>query len=126
MSQTFFRDLFPADVASRWRLLMYPRLRELPPAVHEDVLRIARSTGLDLLERMGILGGLVAITALLQAVGAEWHSPIARYCAQFALALPLIGCAVGPFLLRRTRRGLEIECSNRVRGRERARTADRL
>ena len=99
-----------ADIASRWRLLLYPRLRELPASTRGDALRAARQTELDTLERIGVLAGLVGTTVILQSVGADWYFPVARYLAQFALALPLLCFLVGPFLLRRTRRGLDIVC----------------
>jgi hypothetical protein len=103
------RDAICADIPSRLRLLAYPQLRKISVADQEEALRIARRTELDLLERIGILGGLVGTTAVLQALGADWNSAPARFLAQFALALPLLLCVVGPFLLRRTRRGLDIE-----------------
>ena len=105
-----FRYAVPADIANRLRTLAYPQLREFSAAERERVLRIARLTQLDLFERIGILGGLVSTTAALQAVGADWSSMLARLLAQFTLAVPLLFCVVGPFLLRRTRRGLDIEC----------------
>ena len=107
---SLIRDAIPADIANRLRLLAYPQLRKISAADQDEALRIARRTELDLLERIGILSGLVGTTAILQAVGADWNSMLARSLAQFTLAVPLLFCVVGPFLLRRTRRGLDIEC----------------
>ena len=109
-SHDSIRHAVATDVASRWRLLLYPRLREMPVGARDDALRAARQTELDMLERIGILGGLIGATAILQTVGADWNSLLVRYIIQFALALPLLGFLIGPFLLRRTRRGLDIVC----------------
>ena len=107
------RDAISADIANRLRLIVYPQLRKISAADQDEVLRIARRTELDLLERIGILSGVVGTTAVLQSVGADWNALPVRLLAQFALAMPLLLCVVGPFLLRRTRRGLDIECGKR-------------
>jgi hypothetical protein len=96
------------DVARRCRLFVYPRLREVPVTARDETLRAARRTALDLLERIGVLAGLACTAAIVQGVGADWSSPPARFTAQFAAALPLLCVLAGPFLLRRTRRGLDV------------------
>jgi hypothetical protein len=98
------------DIAARWHLLVYPRLREFPAAARDEALRVARAAEFDTVERIGILGGVVATAAVLQTLGADWDSSFVRYLAQFVLAVPLLGMVIGPLLLRRTRRALDIEC----------------
>ena len=115
MSSTI-RAPIHAGIARRLRLLLYPQLRGIAPVDQDRALRAARSTELDLIERIGVLAGLVGTTVLLQAVGVDWKSLPARFVAQFALALPLLLCVVGPFLLRRTRRGLDMECRRQRKG----------
>ena len=86
-----------------------PRLLELPPLDREDALEQARSIDFDTTERVGIVVGVVLTAYLLRFDPAQVQAmslPL-RYLVQFIAALPLLALLVGPFMLRRTRRGLD-------------------
>lgn len=86
-----------------------PRLVELPPGEWERAVQSARNVEFDAVERIAIVAG-VAFTAYVlqldprQAVN---YSVFARYLIQFVFALPVLLLVVGPFMLRRARRGLD-------------------
>jgi len=112
-------------VGRLFRLLAYPRLRDLPPDQWESVLNRARDTEFDAIEWAGIVAG-VAFTAFALRPGAgEPESLFTLYLGQFVLALPLLIALVGPFLLRRTRRGLDLELAQRNGGHSWNRTYER-
>lgn len=95
--------------------LAYPALRRLPFAQWSDALGQARKTEFDLIERIGILAAVAVVAYLLrlEAQQAATLSLPMRYLAQFLAAALLIIPAVGPFYLRRTRRGLDQELERR-------------
>lgn len=98
------------------RLLAYPQLRGLPPAQWEGVLNRARDTPFDAIEWIGIVTGLAFVTYALRSGGGEAESLFTLFLGQFVLALPLLVAFVGPFLLRRTRRGLDLALIQRNGG----------
>lgn len=95
-----------------WRslaVLALPRLDELPAAERDEAAERAREIDFDAWERMGMIAG-VAVTAYLlrfdlPAVGTV--TPTLRYLLQFIAAVPMLTLLVGPFYLRRARRGLD-------------------
>ena len=93
-----------------WRLreLAVPELRRFAAGERARALRSARSTPLDALELVGMLAGLVLVTALTRYVvphGADVPRVVAAIL-DFAVALPLLALCLGPFHVRRLRRGL--------------------
>ena len=90
------------------RLLAYPQLRGLPPAQWAGILGRARDTPFDTIERVGIVAGVAFVTFALRSGAGEPGSLFTLFLGQFVLALPLLVVFVGPFLLRRTRRGLDL------------------
>lgn len=94
---------------SRLDLLLYPQLRTLPAGERADALRKARSTAFDVVELVGIAVSLVLVTALTRYGAQGWNGfeRIAAAALNFAFALPLLGILMGPFLVRRVRRGLD-------------------
>src|SRR5690606_27403013 len=72
------------------------------------VLRAARDTELDAAERFGVIASVGVAAYLLQSPidGAGW---LVGTLIQFALAVPLLAVLVAPWLIRRTRRGLQRE-----------------
>ena len=86
-----------------------PRLDALPPGEREKAAEQARQIEFDATERIGIVAGVVLAAYLLRFDPAQAQAlslPL-RYLIQFISALPLLALLVGPFLLRRTRRGLD-------------------
>lgn len=96
-------------------LWLYPRLREQPPEAWESMLRKARDTNFDMAEWAGVIGGVAFVAWLLgvEPIVPAMQPPIVGYLLQFVLALPLLACIAGPFYLRRTRRGLDLEMDRR-------------
>jgi hypothetical protein len=104
------------DIGRFVRLLAYPRLREVPRAQWESALSRARDTPFDAIEWAGIVAGVAfAAFALRSGLGVP-PSLFMLYGGQFLLALPLLAILVGPFFLRRTRRGLDLELAQRNGG----------
>jgi len=110
----------PDDAGARigrlLRLLAYPRLRDLPPDQWEGILNRARNTEFDAIEWAGIMAGVAFAAFALRSGAGEPESLFTRYLGQFVLALPLLMVLVGPFFLRRTRRGLDLELEKRNGG----------
>jgi hypothetical protein len=104
-------NLWTTQVIEWLRVLAYPRMREIPAHRRDAALRHARTTELDAIERIGMIAGVLGATLVLESLGVDWESPFIRFLVQFVAALALLAVVVGPFLLRRTRRGLDIECT---------------
>lgn len=98
-------------------LLLYPQLRAFPMDAWESVLARARHSDFDVQEWIGIVGGVCLVAWLLGqgVVPVDMASRFLGYLLQFVLALPLLIVVVGPFYVRRTRRGLERERSRQQR-----------
>lgn len=99
-----------------WPVLL-PDLRHFPAAEREAALQAARDTALDTLELLGMAAGLVLVTALTR-YGVADSSVAARFgsaLVNFVVALPLLALALGPFHLRRMRRGLREQLRHRER-----------
>lgn len=99
-----------------WPLLL-PELRRFAAAERDGALRAARDTALDLLELLGMAAGLVLVTALTR-YGLSQAEPSTRFGAvllNFVFALPLLALCLGPFHLRRLRRGLREQLQTRGR-----------
>ena len=107
------------------RLLAYPQLRELPPDQWDGVLNRARNTEFDAIEWAGIVAGVAFAAFALRSGAGEPESLFTLYLGQFVLALPLLSVLVGPFFLRRTRRGLDLELAQRNGGNSWNRTYER-
>ena len=95
--------------------ILYPRLRDFPAEERAAALRAARRTPFDVIELVGIAIGLILVTAITRYQIGSW-SVIERAWAaivNFLVAIPLLVAFVGPFLVRRVRRGLDEELSKR-------------
>jgi len=86
-----------------------PRLAELPPADREEAARHARDIDFDAWERIGMVAGvaLAAYLLRLDLPTAGGITQLLRHVLQFIAAIPLLALLVGPFYLRRARRGLD-------------------
>ena len=90
-----------------WPALL-PELRQFPAAEQDGALSAARHTALDFVELLGMAAGLVTVTAITRYALAD-ASLSTRFGAtllNFVVALPLLALALGPFHIRRLRRGL--------------------
>jgi hypothetical protein len=104
---------------ARGRLLaaILPELRAIAPEQQSAALHAARDTPLDLLELIGMAAGLVVVTAITRyvLVDASFATRLMATLADFAVALPLLALALGPFHARRLRRGLRAQLQRRNR-----------
>jgi hypothetical protein len=92
----------------RLKNLLYPELRPYGRIDRDRLLREASKTSHDLLEWAGILAALVLVGVLTgySAVGFNLAQRFVATLMNFFVALLLLGGIAGPFLVRRTRRGL--------------------
>ena len=92
-----------------WPVLL-PELLQFPEAERDEALRAARDTALDLVELAAMAMGLVAVTALTRYTLADstLSTRLGAAFANFIVALPLLAVAIGPFHVRRLRRGLRL------------------
>jgi hypothetical protein len=92
-------------------LLLYPELRPHERAVRDRLLKKAADTPLDLIEWGGIVAALVLVAVFtrysLGDVGVLGRVAVA--IVNFLVAFALLGVIAGPFLIRRTRRGLRAQ-----------------
>jgi hypothetical protein len=88
--------------------LLYPELRPYGREDRDRFLRKASDTPLDYIEWAGILVALVLVATLSRYSVAELGliDRIAVTLVNFLVAIVLLGLTAGPFLVRRTRRGL--------------------
>lgn len=86
-----------------------PRLIELPRGEWAHAAHLARNVEFDAVERIAIVTGVVftAYALRFDPEQAASLSVIARYLIQFLMAVPVLLLVVGPFMLRRARRGLD-------------------
>lgn len=99
-----------------WPALL-PELRQFPEPERDQALQQASETSLDVIELVGMAVGLVVVTALTKYTTPDpsMASRFALALINFAVAMPLLVAALGPFHLRRLRRGLRTQLQNRGR-----------
>lgn len=99
-----------------WPALL-PELRRFPEDERDRALAQARRTPLDVVELVGMAVGLVVVTALTKysAPDLTMASRFLLALVNFAVALPLLVAVLGPFHLRRLRRGLRRQLDERGR-----------
>lgn len=99
-----------------WPVLL-PELRQFSAGDQDQALKAARDTALDMLELLGMAAGLILVTALTRysladtAISTRFGAAVVN----FLVALPLLVIAVGPFHVRRLRRGLREQLRRRGR-----------
>ncbi len=93
---------------------LYPELRGVAPAERVRRLKLARQVPLDALELFGLAAGLVAVTALTRCASEALDAGgrLLSVVANSMIALPLLTLFLGPFHIRRMRRGLR-ECQGK-------------
>ena len=90
--------------------LIYPELEQIPEAQRKEAFRRANLCDFDGLELAGMAFGLIATSALTRfAVTETLAGYLVELLACVFLAIPLLVLLVGPFLVRRTRRGLRLQ-----------------
>lgn len=99
-----------------WPVLL-PELRHFPAAEQDQALQAARDYALDILELLGMAAGLVLVTAITRYSLADWSlsAQFGAAIVNFVVAIPLLVLALGPFHVRRMRRGLREQLQRRGR-----------
>jgi hypothetical protein len=96
-------------------LILYPELRSVTRQDRDRLLRSAREEPFDLLELLGMAAAVVLVTSLTRyGLRADALEQFAMGVASFVVAIPLLAATAGPFLYRRTRRGLRRELHRRL------------
>lgn len=100
---------------TRLWLVLLPELKQFPSTERSAALQLARETSLDVVELAAMAMGLVAVTALTKYSLPELPavSRFALALVNFAVAMPLLVAVLGPFHLRRVRRGLRHQLQQR-------------
>ena len=120
-SQEDESDTSPFATSSRgwsmnrlWPVLL-PELRQFPAAEQDRALKSARDAALDILEMLGMAAGLVLVTALTRysLPDALMSTRFGAAVLNFIVAAPLLAVALGPFHIRRLRRGLRDQLQRR-------------
>lgn len=105
------KTILSVSDALRRNLLIWamPRLIELPAGEWERAAQLARNVEFDAVERIAIVAGVVFTAYVLRfdPEQAATLSVFSRYLIQFLTAVPILLVVVGPFMLRRARRGLD-------------------
>ena len=88
--------------------LLLPELRHIAPHCREPAMKRAGEEPIEFIEWVGILLGLVLAVSMTRygTSGLEVSARLGLAAANFLLAVPLLSVLVGPFLIRRRRRGL--------------------
>ena len=104
-----------SSLKHRFSGLWYPELRSFSEDERHLALARAKEARFDSIELVGMAIGLVIVTTFTSyaAEGLSVAARIAKGLANFVIAIPLLGLTLGPFLWRRTRRGLRIELEGR-------------
>ena len=89
--------------------LVYPELVTYGRRDRARLLKEASKEPFDFLEWIGILAALIFVVSLTRysVAGFSLVDRLAVMLANFLVAIPLLVLTVGPFLVRRTRRGLQ-------------------
>jgi hypothetical protein len=89
--------------------LLYPELQAYDHRERARLLREASKEPFDFLEWAGMLAALVFVVSVTRysVAGFSLVDRFAVMLANFLVAIPLLVVTVGPFLVRRTRRGLQ-------------------
>ena len=89
--------------------LLYPELVTYGRRDRARLLKEASKEPFDFLEWIGILAALIFVVSLTRysVAGFSLVDRFAVMLANFLVAIPLLVLTVGPFLVRRTRRGLQ-------------------
>lgn len=98
-----------------WRTVLFPELKRFSAEERAAALRAAKEENPDLIELVGIVASVGIVTWLVGkfGIGASAGSRLFAVIASFIVAIPLLAVTAGPFLIRRTRRGLHRQLEKR-------------
>lgn len=98
----------------QWLLAqLFPRLREWSVAEWTAVLGKARQVEFDRLEQIATLAGVILVAWQVKPATSVGVSALFAYLVQFVYLAPILLLVLGPFFVRRIRRGLNLAAQNR-------------
>lgn len=91
----------------QWLLAqLFPRLREWSIAEWPAVLGKARQVEFDRVEQIATLAGVIVVAWQVKPATSLGASALLSYLVQFVYLAPVLVLVLGPFFVRRIRRGL--------------------
>ena len=98
----------------QWLLAqLFPRLREWPVQEWPTVLKSARQVDFDRLEEIATLAGVILVAWQVKPATSVGVSALFAFLVQFVYLAPVLLLVLGPFFVRRIRRGLIEAARNR-------------
>jgi hypothetical protein len=98
----------------QWLLAhLFPRLRQWSVQEWPTVLGKARQVEFDRLEQIATLAGVIVVAWQVKPVTSLGASALISYLVQFVYLVPVLLLVLGPFFVRRIRRGLNAAVRNR-------------
>ena len=97
---------------------LFPRLRQWSVQEWPTVLGKARQVEFDRLEQIATLAGVIVVAWQVKPVTSLGASALISYLVQFVYLVPVLLLVLGPFFVRRIRRGLNAAVRNRDAGTE--------
>lgn len=103
----------------QWLLAhLFPRLRQWSVQEWPTVLGKARQVEFDRLEQIATLAGVIVVAWQVKPVTSLGASALISYLVQLVYLVPVLLLVLGPFFVRRIRRGLNAAVRNRDTGTE--------
>ena len=103
----------------QWLLAhLFPRLRQWSVQEWPTVLGKARQVEFDRLEQIATVAGVIVVAWQVKPVTSLGASALISYLVQFVYLVPVLLLVLGPFFVRRIRRGLNAAVRNRDAGTE--------
>lgn len=94
----------------QWFLaVLFPRLKIWPVNQWAKRLSNARSVEFDRIEQACTLSAVIVVAYQIMPMSTIGIDALGKYLVQYVLLLPVLALLLGPFYIRRIRRGLEIE-----------------
>lgn len=98
----------------QWLLAqLFPRLREWSVREWPAVLGKARQVEFDRMEQIATLAGVILVAWQVKPATSVGVSALLAYLTQFVYLAPVLVLVLGPFFVRRIRRGLNLAAQNR-------------
>lgn len=98
----------------QWLLVhLFPRLREWPVTEWPAVMKSARQENFDRLEEIATMAGVILVAWQIKPMTSVGGSALVAFIAQFVYLAPALLLVLGPFFIRRIRRGLNEVARNR-------------
>lgn len=92
---------------------IFPKLRKWPIPEWPNILGKAKEIEFDQFERIGTMAGVILVAMLVKPAPSFDTTAVAVFLGQFLFLGPLLTLALGPFFVRRIRRGITLQANER-------------